>query len=369
MLPPALVDVAPGMTVLDMCAAPGSKTTQLVERLGSATQGSGVVVANDADVLRAYTLVKRTASLGARAAAMVVVNHWAQKLPKLEGSADGGGGFDRIVCDVPCTGDGTARKHPEVFQRWEPHRPPPAPPTASDRHARCCPPRRRRHHVLLDVLAQPDRERGRRCRPPPPLRWRARARRRRRRHGVEARRRLRARYDDVEVLGPQLTRHPSAADLQASDALTAGEKRLFAPSMAAAAGVGGGGGARKCVRLLPHLSDSGGFLSHCRKRRRLPRHPRRAGTASRSPPPRRRRRRRRRTRARAQRVRARAARRRRPRRGARRRDGAAAVRALRRRAPRRGADARRRRRDRRAQPARRPRWQRRRRRPPPPRAL
>ena len=119
MLPPALVDVQPGMTVLDMCAAPGSKTTQLVEQLGSATTGSGVVVANDCDSVRAYTLVKRTASLGARAAALVVTNHFGQKLPKLPGSEDGRGGYDRIVCDVPCTGDGTCRKHPEVFQRWE----------------------------------------------------------------------------------------------------------------------------------------------------------------------------------------------------------------------------------------------------------
>ena len=43
-------------------------------------------------------------------------------MPAPPGSGDGGGGgYSLIVCDVPCTGDGTARKHPEVFSRWEPH--------------------------------------------------------------------------------------------------------------------------------------------------------------------------------------------------------------------------------------------------------
>ena len=66
MLPGCLVDIQPGHRVLDMCAAPGSKTTQLVERvLGG--DGDGVVVANDADSKRCHTLIKRTSSLGLRA--------------------------------------------------------------------------------------------------------------------------------------------------------------------------------------------------------------------------------------------------------------------------------------------------------------
>ena len=61
MLPAATLGVLPHHRVLDMCAAPGSKTTQLVERLDG---GGGVVVANDFSALRCFTLVKRTASLG-----------------------------------------------------------------------------------------------------------------------------------------------------------------------------------------------------------------------------------------------------------------------------------------------------------------
>ena len=99
-----------------MRARSGSKTTQLVERVLSG-DGDGVVVANDADSKRCHTLIKRTSSLGLRACALVVTCHMAQKMPRLEAEREGG--YDRIICDVPCTGDGTTRKHPEVFARWE----------------------------------------------------------------------------------------------------------------------------------------------------------------------------------------------------------------------------------------------------------
>jgi tRNA (cytosine34-C5)-methyltransferase len=135
MLPACLLDVQPGEHVLDMCAAPGSKTTQLVEGLGMQLPGApagdagtssaglvadacGVVVANDADSTRCHTLIHRTARLGLRTSALVVTQHRAQCMPGWP-SRDPHAGFDKIVCDVPCTGDGTARKHPEVFHRWE----------------------------------------------------------------------------------------------------------------------------------------------------------------------------------------------------------------------------------------------------------
>lgn len=76
------------------------------------------MVANDADPVRCHTLIHRTARLGLRTAALVVTQHRAQCMPGWPAGAPSAG-FDKIVCDVPCTGDGTARKHPEVFHRWE----------------------------------------------------------------------------------------------------------------------------------------------------------------------------------------------------------------------------------------------------------
>ena len=52
MVPPLLLDVQPGHTVLDSCASPGSKAQELLEMLASSTHPSGLMVANDADIKR-----------------------------------------------------------------------------------------------------------------------------------------------------------------------------------------------------------------------------------------------------------------------------------------------------------------------------
>ena len=70
--------------------------------------------------MRSYTLVKRCFSaLGAATASVLVTCHNAQRFPRVLADGDTGT-YDRIICDVPCTGDGTVRKNPEVFSRWEP---------------------------------------------------------------------------------------------------------------------------------------------------------------------------------------------------------------------------------------------------------
>ena len=63
MLPPMFLDVDPNDIVLDMCAAPGSKTLQILERVHR-SEGGGIVVANDADSKRAYLLVHQVYLLG-----------------------------------------------------------------------------------------------------------------------------------------------------------------------------------------------------------------------------------------------------------------------------------------------------------------
>lgn len=118
MIPPLLMDVKPHHAVLDMCAAPGSKTAQLVEALhfrDAETPATGFVIANDSDYKRSHMLVHQVKRLNSPN--FLVVNHDAQLFPRIQ--VDGVEGhikFDRILCDVPCSGDGTMRKNINVWK-------------------------------------------------------------------------------------------------------------------------------------------------------------------------------------------------------------------------------------------------------------
>ncbi len=100
MVPVLVLNPQPGDIVLDMCAAPGSKTGQLMERVVAST-GSGAVVANDPDVKRARLMIHRTRTLATPS--LVVTGVPGQNFPLLhvEGKAMH---FDRVLCDVPCSG-------------------------------------------------------------------------------------------------------------------------------------------------------------------------------------------------------------------------------------------------------------------------
>lgn len=91
-----------------MCAAPGSKTTQLIEALHGnedETIPSGFVVANDVDNNRCYMLVHQTKRLNSPN--FVVINHDSSILPQCILSNGKQMKYDRVLCDVPCSGDGT----------------------------------------------------------------------------------------------------------------------------------------------------------------------------------------------------------------------------------------------------------------------
>ena len=109
MLPVLALDPSEGDVVLDLCASPGSKTTQICEHLGD----SGAVIANEVVSGRINTLVSNIQRQGARSA--IVVQHDGRHIPKVPGV-----GFDRVLVDVPCTGSGTTRKNPEVWRKWLP---------------------------------------------------------------------------------------------------------------------------------------------------------------------------------------------------------------------------------------------------------
>lgn len=131
MIPTLLMDVKSHHAVLDMCAAPGSKTSQIIEALhmdaGDGKIPKGFCVANDANNQRCYMLVHQAKRLNSPCC--LVVNHDAQNMPKMKIRSDdkddqGNDKFqwleyDRILADVPCSGDGTLRKNPDVWVTWK----------------------------------------------------------------------------------------------------------------------------------------------------------------------------------------------------------------------------------------------------------
>jgi len=125
MIPPLVLDVKPEHKVLDMCAAPGSKTAQLIEALHSdeGTLPTGVLVANDADNARCYMLTHQAKRL--QSPCVIITNHDAATMPNLmvprskeEPELLRPMKYDRILADVPCTGDGTMRKNPDIWPKW-----------------------------------------------------------------------------------------------------------------------------------------------------------------------------------------------------------------------------------------------------------
>lgn len=126
MIPPLMLGIQPDHVVLDMCAAPGSKTAQIIEMMHAwdiSNVPTGTVVANDADHKRCYMLTHQAKRLNTPC--VIITNHDASIFPKLYDSKIPGTGtpilFDRVLCDVPCSGDGTIRKNPNLWNKWNPH--------------------------------------------------------------------------------------------------------------------------------------------------------------------------------------------------------------------------------------------------------
>ncbi|XP_065655469.1 RNA cytosine-C(5)-methyltransferase NSUN2 [Hydra vulgaris] len=126
MIPPMLLDVKPHHLVLDMCAAPGSKTAQIIELMHENQHEAlptGALIANDADHKRCYMLTHQAKRLNTPC--VIITNHDASIFPKLilknESGENEALSFDRVLCDVPCSGDGTLRKNPLIWSKWTPH--------------------------------------------------------------------------------------------------------------------------------------------------------------------------------------------------------------------------------------------------------
>ena len=107
MAPVSLLDPQPGETVLDLCAAPGGKTTQIAGRMA----GEGLLICNEINPKRAKILGKNIERMGVSNA--LVLNEHPQNLEKKFI-----GFFDRVLVDAPCSGEGMFRKEEAAVTDW-----------------------------------------------------------------------------------------------------------------------------------------------------------------------------------------------------------------------------------------------------------
>eukprot|EP01062_Namystynia_karyoxenos_P039971 TRINITY_DN29124_c0_g1_i1.p1 TRINITY_DN29124_c0_g1~~TRINITY_DN29124_c0_g1_i1.p1 ORF type:complete len:926 (+),score=229.88 TRINITY_DN29124_c0_g1_i1:76-2778(+) len=129
MLPPLLLDPRHGDLVLDLCAAPGSKTLQTLDLMQQDARRcgqplTGAVWANELDKTKA-TQVLPARMKRSHSAACIITQGDARHFPVLWEHLTAEGGactrpmlFDRVLADVPCTGDATVRKEASVWRTW-----------------------------------------------------------------------------------------------------------------------------------------------------------------------------------------------------------------------------------------------------------
>ena len=106
MIPPIVLDPQPGDKVLDMCSAPGSKTTQIAQYM----KNKGILIANDADGKRLSALGINMQRMGVHNT--IITKMYGHKIKEEE--------FDKILVDAPCSGTGTIRKHLKIASMWSP---------------------------------------------------------------------------------------------------------------------------------------------------------------------------------------------------------------------------------------------------------
>ncbi len=112
MLPAAALPIEPGDRVLDLCAAPGGKSTALAEKL----EGTGFLLSNDISASRAKALIKNLELFGASNAVVTAETpkRLAEHFPDF---------FDKILIDAPCSGEGMFRKQAAMIHDWTEEKP------------------------------------------------------------------------------------------------------------------------------------------------------------------------------------------------------------------------------------------------------
>jgi len=103
----AMLDIKPGDKVLDLCAAPGGKSTQVAAKL----QNKGIIISNDISASRCKALIKNIELAGVTNA--IVTNETPERLSKRFKCF-----FDKIIVDAPCSGEGMFRKDLDAVKTW-----------------------------------------------------------------------------------------------------------------------------------------------------------------------------------------------------------------------------------------------------------
>ena len=113
-IPPSILAAAPGDIVADLCAAPGMKALQLLDAIGH----DGLVVASEVDRKRLAVLVRRARRSPAKGAFLALCAD-ARRFPGMRRRTGWKQKYDKVLCDVPCSGDGTGRKKRSVIRTWD----------------------------------------------------------------------------------------------------------------------------------------------------------------------------------------------------------------------------------------------------------
>ena len=107
MLPAKLVNAQPGEKILDMCAAPGGKSTAI----GAALKSEGLLISNDISKSRAKALLRNLEGFGIINS--IVVSEYPEKLSRYFPEF-----FDKVLIDAPCSGEGMFHKEPSMIESW-----------------------------------------------------------------------------------------------------------------------------------------------------------------------------------------------------------------------------------------------------------
>jgi len=131
MLPPLVLNPQPEEKVLDLCASPGSKTTQIASRM----ENTGLIIANEVKFGRIKILAANIERCGVMNTIMTrrdgialckrfakegIISHESNSEDRLIKKNQGFSLFDKILLDAPCSGEGTIRSTSRTLEMWNP---------------------------------------------------------------------------------------------------------------------------------------------------------------------------------------------------------------------------------------------------------